>query len=602
MTTSFIDVEAGAWYESAAHDLVEMGALDSTQKLRPNDLATRAEMVELLVRLRKQALQYPARSSFDDVSINARFSPYIETAARVGWLRGDRNCYGTHPCTARPNDGVNRAEAATLLMRVFSLPANNLAPDFFDNAHKNAWYYQAIQTAADHCVLQGDDFTHLVRPSWGMNRAEMIVMFDRASKNLIYGTNCGVTPVQNNISSAEALSATRVRLTFSSDVDAVRANDAFRYTISTAGGVRINSTDATLIGNRTVDLTLETSLTNQTLYRVNVSELRTASGIIFSADTSFLFSTPSARISSVVALSSTRVRLQFDTDIQANTGDDAYRYTVREAGTNSFIGVNAATIVNSRTVDLILSAAVRTQVSYVVSVNDLVTQNGIRFNDSATFNFSESNPDVSSISPVNATTLRLTFATNLDEVTAENVTHYRVSSNNRDLVVTNARLVSDHLIDLTLGENMESQRVYTVTVTDLRTSGGVLFSDSASTLYIGANSPFTATLIGAREVPPVTISLSGTGSFTLSSAGLAYTISLMNLSGSIITAAHFHRGATGVNGPAIQTISFTGSQAIGTWAGLTEQDRNDLFSGNIYVNVHTQAYPNGAIRGQVITQ
>ncbi len=262
--TSFTDVSAGAWYEAAASDLIDLGALDASQtRLRPNDLATRAEMVELLVRLRRQPLQSPARRSFSDVPMTASYYEYMETAARVGWIRGDGNCYGAYPCTARPNSGVNRAEAATLLMRVFALPSTNTAPVFFDNGDENAWYYETIQTAADHCVLQGDDQTRLVRPASGMNRAEMIVMFDRASKNLEYGTDCGVVPEPKaELSSAVALSSTRIRLTFTTALNGTIANDDFRYVVSVLGGGRIAITDATLIGDRMVDLTLETSLSN----------------------------------------------------------------------------------------------------------------------------------------------------------------------------------------------------------------------------------------------------------------------------------------------------------------------------------------------------
>ena len=256
--TSFTDVSAGAWYEAATHDLLDLGALDSSQtRLRPNDLATRAEMVELLVRLRSQPIQYPTRQSFSDVPPTAAYFGYMETAARAGWVHGDGNCYGSYPCTARPYAGVNRAEAATLLMRVFSLGSSDKAPVFADNRNPNTWYYSTIQTAADHCVLQGDDYTNLVRPAAGMNRAEMIVMFDRASKNQGYGIDCGVTPpVQGDISNAAALSSTRVRLTFTTNLDATRANNASRYSVAAIGGASISVTAAATVDSHTVDLTL----------------------------------------------------------------------------------------------------------------------------------------------------------------------------------------------------------------------------------------------------------------------------------------------------------------------------------------------------------
>jgi hypothetical protein len=48
--TSFTDVSAGAWYEEAVRELIDAGALDFFFfRFRPNDEATRAEMVEFFV-------------------------------------------------------------------------------------------------------------------------------------------------------------------------------------------------------------------------------------------------------------------------------------------------------------------------------------------------------------------------------------------------------------------------------------------------------------------------------------------------------------------------------------------------------------------------
>src|SRR5256885_2106313 len=112
--TPYSDVPVGAYYEDAAAALISAGALDrSESRLRPSDLATRAELVKLLVNLKNEPLLHPSVSSFNDVSRNAWYFPYFEAAAHAGWVHGDRDCYQTsRPCTARPPDPVNRAEAA----------------------------------------------------------------------------------------------------------------------------------------------------------------------------------------------------------------------------------------------------------------------------------------------------------------------------------------------------------------------------------------------------------------------------------------------------------------------------------------------------------
>ena len=68
-----------------------------------------------------------------------------------------------------------------------------------------------------------------------------------------------------------------------------------------------------------------------------------------------------------------------------------------------------------------------------------------------------------------------------------------------------------------------------------------------------------------------------------------------------ITGAHVHKGAPGVNGPVVLTLK---QAPEGGWKGCanksewTEDSLENNYAG-FYVNVHTTAYPNGAIRGQL---
>lgn len=69
-----------------------------------------------------------------------------------------------------------------------------------------------------------------------------------------------------------------------------------------------------------------------------------------------------------------------------------------------------------------------------------------------------------------------------------------------------------------------------------------------------------------------------------------------------VTAAHIHVGARGVNGPPVFTLTKSNE---GTWTGCSEgaewtQNRIEGNPENFYVNLHTAAYPNGAIRGQLM--
>jgi len=111
---------------------------------------------------------------------------YFVQAATKRWLTGQGNCYGiSDPCFAVPDQPINRAEMAALLIRAFALQAESNAPKF-DDVPPDAWYALYIQNASSMCILQGDDNANTVRPADTINRAEMVVMLKRAGAALQY--------------------------------------------------------------------------------------------------------------------------------------------------------------------------------------------------------------------------------------------------------------------------------------------------------------------------------------------------------------------------------------------------------------------------------
>jgi|SRR5687768_1387149 len=106
------------------------------------------------------------------------------------------------------------------------------------------------------------------------------------------------------------------------------------------------------------------------------------------------------------------------------------------------------------------------------------------------------------------------------------------------------------------------------------------------------------TLSGANEVPPVTTSASGGGTITVGDDGsLSGSVSTNGVAG---TAAHIHVGAAGANGPVIVPMTKEGdSYNLPAGAKLTEAQMASFKAGDLYVNVHSAANPNGEIRGQL---
>lgn len=84
---------------------------------------------------------------------------------------------------------------------------------------------------------------------------------------------------------------------------------------------------------------------------------------------------------------------------------------------------------------------------------------------------------------------------------------------------------------------------------------------------------------------------------------LCFGIVVNNLDGPV--AAHIHQGAAGYNGPVVITLKAPDSGDPGASSGcITQVDRALLHAIHAhpwayYVNVHTGAYPDGAIRGQL---
>jgi len=129
---------------------------------------------------------------------------------------------------------------------------------------------------------------------------------------------------------------------------------------------------------------------------------------------------------------------------------------------------------------------------------------------------------------------------------------------------------------------------------------------------------FTAALSGGNETPVVLTGSFGSATVTLDTATqtVSWNIDIWNLP-SGINNAHFHVGAPGVAGPTVVNIPFpatasndfnlTGSATTAT-AGLRPDQGirswddflQSLVGGQTYINIHTQVFGGGEIRGQVI--
>ncbi|OIO53247.1 hypothetical protein AUJ46_05215 [Candidatus Peregrinibacteria bacterium CG1_02_54_53] len=592
--TPFVDVPDGAYYEDAAAALLESGALDRTTTLRPAALATRAELVKLMVNLNGTTLLYPNLSSFNDVSRSAWYFPYFEAAADAGWVRGNGNCYQqSRPCYASAASNVNRAEAASLLVRSFTLNSTGKAPVFSDNSQYQ-WYFTNIQSSADHCVLQGDDGTESVRPAAFMNRAEMVTMFYRASLNLQYGTDCSRQSA--HITDVSAISPTRVRLVFDRDLSSARAEDAARYSISHS----ITVASASLIDSKTVELNLSNNLAAEVMYLVTASDLLAQDGTIFSDNANLSFTAPAAHITDITALTTRRIRLAFDIDLDTGRAADASRYTMTRASGVEAINVQTVTIFNNRTIEFLLATDITANITYRVTATHLLTRTGTDFTESATVVLAAAQTGhITTVTPVTANRISVSFDVDLDSLRAEDSSRYGLTDSTHALSIVSSQILTNRMVELSLNEAMQTQRSYALDVRGMQAASGVIFSDDTSFVYAAGTVNFHSNMTGGQEVPSVSTAASGTGSFLLMNDGLHYDITVRNMSGSIVS-AHIHQGSAGQSGSEVLTITFNGKRAIGMWSNLTNEERSTLFDGGFYVNIQSSLHPDGEIRGQIL--
>lgn len=113
---------------------------------------------------------------------------------------------------------------------------------------------------------------------------------------------------------------------------------------------------------------------------------------------------------------------------------------------------------------------------------------------------------------------------------------------------------------------------------------------------------FTATLNGAHEVPANASTATGTATFKYDK--ITHKLSgTVTFSGMTATASHIHKGDPTVAGPVAIPLDVTApvtSPITLEPTMLDSMQRADLMANLYYVNLHSEAYPGGEIRGQLI--
>ncbi len=174
---SFSDVPDGFWAKSPIEFMATLGIIsgDADGKFRPDDPVTRAELAQMLAKLKGMEVSDVNIDPFPDVKKDYWAAKYIKAVSAAKYMR-------TYPGGAfRPEKVISRVEGTTILTRF----TEATAPDFIDKKPFNDvpvdhWAAKTITAARNYGLLDyliGRDF----EPFKALTRAEVAEMLSKTS-------------------------------------------------------------------------------------------------------------------------------------------------------------------------------------------------------------------------------------------------------------------------------------------------------------------------------------------------------------------------------------------------------------------------------------
>ena len=157
---SYEDVPETQWYAPAVTALCRLGLFDDGAAFRPNDIITRAEFVDLLVRLQPEA---SGTADFSDVPAHHWAAEQIGAAVSLGWINGYPDG------TFGPEKGLTRAEACTVINRMTdrvgdeSLARQVIGLGLYADVTLKHWAWQTIAEAS----VSHEGLTDAGQEQWG---------------------------------------------------------------------------------------------------------------------------------------------------------------------------------------------------------------------------------------------------------------------------------------------------------------------------------------------------------------------------------------------------------------------------------------------------
>jgi hypothetical protein len=112
---------------------------------------------------------------------------------------------------------------------------------------------------------------------------------------------------------------------------------------------------------------------------------------------------------------------------------------------------------------------------------------------------------------------------------------------------------------------------------------------------------FLVLATGGQETPSVDSPGVASGRLTLSAdrKQVTYDLVIGDLKGKV-TGIHLHRGRAGQEGPVVYSLSEPVGEQVRGQIELNPADEADLLTQEFYLDLHTDLFPNGEVRGQIV--
>lgn len=175
-TLSFTDVNPDHWAAQSIYNLAEQEIVQGKTKEQffPDDTITRAEFVSMLAGIAEAKVTGLTTTAFEDVDVQAWYTPYITWANNTGLIKGFAGRF-------EPNTPITRQDMATLLFQYaqdvakVTLPYHKAAIVFRDKAEISPYAQEAVGAMQQAGVIVGNKQGEF-QPFAAATRAEAATM------------------------------------------------------------------------------------------------------------------------------------------------------------------------------------------------------------------------------------------------------------------------------------------------------------------------------------------------------------------------------------------------------------------------------------------